>query len=152
MISIGRFLFGSRRRRWKLVRPPEQVQWRPVRPRSGQGPVRAQRAGADCSIKTKGGALRARSGEDFIVTYPDGAQSVVRGDIFTRLYEPLGDGRYRKRTDLIFHAFELDRPALVHTLEGPQTAEPGDWVIEGVKGELWPVPRAEAVKKYEVVS
>ncbi|HRP11124.1 MAG TPA: hypothetical protein PLK37_08830 [Terricaulis sp.] len=142
--------FGvRRRRRWVIDSPPENVDWRPVRPRANQTPVRARRAEADCIVETRGGQLRARGGRDFIVTYDHGGQAVVRGDIFERSYEPLGDGRFRKRTDVIFHAFELDRPAIVHTLEGPQSAEPGDWVVEGVAGELWPVPRAEAVKKYD---
>lgn len=27
---------------------------------------------------------------------------------------------------------------IIHTLEGEMRAEPGDWVIKGVKGELYP--------------
>ena len=27
---------------------------------------------------------------------------------------------------------------LIHTLEGPLVAQPGDWIIKGVKGELYP--------------
>ncbi len=141
-------LFNRERRRWVIDTPPENVDWRPIRPRANQPPVRARRAEADCTIETRAGALRARGGCDFIVDY-GASRAVVRGDIFERTYEPLGDGRYRKRTDVIFHAFTLDRPALVHTLEGPQKAEPGDWLIEGATGELWPVPHAEAVQKYE---
>lgn len=139
----------AKRRRWEINAPPENVEWRPVRPRPDQPPVRAYRAEADCSVETGGGVLQARGGRDFIIDYGGGSRAVVRGDIFARTYEALGEGRYRKRTDVIFHAFTLDRPALIHTLEGPQNAEPGDWVLEGVSGELWPVPRAEAVKKYD---
>ena len=27
---------------------------------------------------------------------------------------------------------------VIHTLEGAMTAQPGDWIIRGVKGELYP--------------
>jgi hypothetical protein len=39
----------------------------------------------------------------------------------------------------------------VKTLEGDQQAKPGDWIMQGVAGELWPVPREEALRKYEPV-
>lgn len=31
-----------------------------------------------------------------------------------------------------------DRPVIIHTLEGDMEAMPGDWIIRGVKGELYP--------------
>ncbi|HRE42934.1 MAG TPA: hypothetical protein PKY87_03065 [Terricaulis sp.] len=136
-------------RRWEIKNPPQNVDWRVIRPRAGQESVRAWRAEENSSVQTRVGALQARAGLDYIVEYEGGARAVVRGDIFERSYEPLGDGRFQKRRDVQMRAFTLDRPALVHTLEGPQEAEPGDWVIEGVVGEIWPVPRAAAVKKYE---
>jgi hypothetical protein len=146
MSALSRW-FGARGR-VVIDNPPENVDWRPIRPKPNQPPVRARRAEADCTVETRSGALQARGGVDYIIDY-GASRAVVRGDIFERTYQPLGDGRFRKRTDVIFHAFTLDRPAMVHTLEGPQKAEPGDWVIEGAVGELWPVPRAEAVKKYD---
>lgn len=148
MMSL-RSIFSPPRRRMVIDTPPENVDWRPIRPRADQPPIRARRAEADCVVSAGGGDLHARGGKDFIVEYGNGARSVVRGDIFERVYEPMGDGRFRKRTDVIFHAFTLDRRAVIHTLEGPQNADPGDWVIEGVAGELWPLPHAEAVKKYD---
>ena len=65
------------------------------------------------------------------------------------MYEPLGGGLYRKRTDVIFRYFTLKRRVLVQTLEGPQVAKPGDWIMQGVKGELWPVSSEKAREKYE---
>jgi hypothetical protein len=38
---------------------------------------------------------------------------------------------------------------MVHTLEGDQKAAAGDWIVQGVTGELWPVPREKALKKYD---
>lgn len=31
-----------------------------------------------------------------------------------------------------------DDPLVIHTLEGPMTVGWGDWIIQGVKGELYP--------------
>lgn len=29
--------------------------------------------------------------------------------------------------------------AMIDTLEGAMRAEPGDWIVKGVEGEVWPV-------------
>ncbi len=31
------------------------------------------------------------------------------------------------------------REMLIHTLEGPHWARPGDWIIRGIDGEIYPV-------------
>lgn len=33
---------------------------------------------------------------------------------------------------------DFDRVVVIHTLEGKMTAQPGDWIIKGVKGEFYP--------------
>jgi hypothetical protein len=47
----------------------------------------------------------------------------------------------------------LARPArageTIHTLEGPVTAADGDWVIQGNRGEQWPVPDDEFRRRYD---
>lgn len=139
----------SRRVHDVIDAPPDDVDWISLKPKPNQMPVRAWRAEADCDIRTKGGALHARGGEDYIVQYPSRDRSVVRGDIFERTYEALGGGLYRKRSDYIVRSFVLDGPALVHTLEGVQTAEAGDCVLQGTAGEMWTMPAAEAAEKYE---
>lgn len=136
--------------REEIEAPPEGVTWTQVRPQPSSA-VRARRAEADCKIETANGMMRARGGEDYIVDYGGGDRSVVRGDLFDRLYEPLGGGLFRKRTDVILRYFTLNRAVLVQTLEGPQKAEPGDWIMQGLAGELWPVPREKALKKYESI-
>lgn len=48
--------------------------------------------------------------------------------------------------DWIWSAFENttlratngDDPLIVRTLEGDMTVSPGDWIIQGVKGEIYP--------------
>lgn len=38
----------------------------------------------------------------------------------------------------------------IHTLEGIMTAQPGDWIIRGVKGELYPCKPDIFAATYEV--
>ena len=64
-------------------------------------------------------------------------------------YARTGDSCYTKRSDVVLRCFTLDRPVMVKTLEGLQRAAAGDWIVEGVAGELWPVPRTKALAKYE---
>jgi hypothetical protein len=41
--------------------------------------------------------------------------------------------------------------ASIHTLEGTHTANPGDWIIRGVKGELYPCKPDIFAQTYEAV-
>lgn len=150
MNLIG-FIFGERPRRAPLTEPPEGVTLHPIRPRAVQMPVRAWRAEADREIETKEGRLHARGGEDFIVDHGEGSYAVVKPDIFERTYELLGGGLYRKRTDVTLRYFTLDHAATIQTLEGAHHANKGDWIVQGVNGELWPVPPEAAREKYEPV-
>lgn len=131
-----------------LVRPPPGVRWRKVRHKQG-APVRAWLAESDGVLERKRGPLRYRRGDDYIVEYGDDDSAVVKRSIFERTYARRDDGRYEKRADIVYRCFTLPYPVLVRTLEGHQRAQPGDWIIEGVDGELWPVRMAEARRKYE---
>lgn len=128
--------------------PPANADWRRVRPRDTGEAVRAWLAESDSVVESGGGKLKARGGQDMIVAGGTGSRSVVRRDVFDRTYKDLGGGAYTKRTDVILRYFTLDRPAIVRTLEGERGAEPGDWIMQGVMGELWPVPQDEAERKY----
>ena len=110
---------------------------------------RAWIAESDCHIHTDHGVLQARGGKDYVLAHGPGEHSIVRKDIFEIMYQPLGGGLYRKRTDVIFRYFTLKRRVVVQTLEGLQPAKPGDWIMQGVKGELWPVSQEKAREKYE---
>jgi len=132
-----------------ITEAPTHAKWTFIRPRDDQFSVRARRAEADCTIETSHGRLSARGGQDFIVTHGPDDHSVVKPDIFERTYEPLGGGLYRKRTDVTLRYFTLKHPAVIRTLEGDQQARAGDWIVEGVAGELWPVPPDKAREKYE---
>ena len=127
---------------------PRHARWHEVRAKPDRERVRARRAEANHEVKTAQGKLQARGG-DYVVTYESGDQGVVRPDIFEKTYEPDGIGRYKKRSDIVLRYFTLERPALIHTLEGEQRAEPGDWIMQGVAGELWPVAQEKALQKYD---
>lgn len=44
-----------------------------------------------------------------------------------------------------------DGTMLIKTLEGEMTAQPGDWIIRGVKGELYPCKPDIFAATYEAV-
>ncbi|MEZ5958887.1 MAG: hypothetical protein R3C30_00475 [Hyphomonadaceae bacterium] len=149
-MNLVHVLFGEKpTQRAALIRePPRGVSLREVRAKDAPA-KRAWIAETDCLIHTEHGVLQARGGKDYVLAHGPGDHSVVRKDIFEAMYEPLGGGLYRKRTDVIFRYFTLKRRVVVQTLEGPQAAKPGDWIMQGVKGELWPVSPEKAREKYE---
>ncbi|GAM99499.1 hypothetical protein U91I_03153 [alpha proteobacterium U9-1i] len=152
-MTLFELIFG---RRPKAIRPhdlatietpPENADWRAVRPRR-LGRVSAELAREDGAMETEHGTLSYSAGEHYIVTSRDNAKSVVRKDIFEKTYRKRLTGGYEKRPDVIYRYFTLDRPAMIKTPEGPQRAEPGDWIMQGVVGEMWPVSAQEAERKY----
>ncbi|MGQ0531801.1 MAG: hypothetical protein ACT4OF_03805 [Caulobacteraceae bacterium] len=151
-MNVMRALFGAApalpSRSDPITAPPRGAQLRKVKAKASPA-KRAWLAEEDCVVQTEHGALRARAGKDFILAHGPGDHSVVRRDIFEAMYQPLGGGLYRKRTDVILRYFILKRRVVVQTLEGPQAAKPGDWLMQGIKGELWPVSPEKAREKYE---
>jgi len=148
-MNLGALVFGARPLR-RISAAPPGVKWRRIRPRR-QAPVEARLAETDCEVDTGAGVLRAEAGRHYVVRYADGSRAVVAADIFRRTYEPVGAGLYVKRTDLTLRYFTLPHRVIVETMEGDQTAQAGDWIVEGVTGELWPAPAAKAAEKYEHV-
>jgi len=148
-MNVAEFIFGKRRRD-VIDEARDDMDWRHARPKPSP-PVRAWLAETDCSVETGQGPLKARGGKDYIIAYGAGDRAVVRRDIFERTYAPAGAGAYVKRTDVVLRYFVLQAPAIVETLEGPQRGAAGDWVMQGVAGELWPVPAAKALSKYDPI-
>jgi hypothetical protein len=151
-MNLVSFLFGKARGSDAIVsEPPDDVEWRLARPKPNQPAVRARRAEADCVVTTAQGQLHARGGKDYLVTYDLDDHAVVDAEIFERTYKALGSGLFRKRSDIILRYFTVDYPCVVETKEGEQRAAAGDWIMQGVAGELWPVPREKALQKYDPV-
>ncbi len=150
-MNFAHLLFGEKPmspRSVPISEVPPGARLRQVRAREAPA-KRAWLAEADAKVDTEHGVLQAHGGRDYVLAHGPGEHSVIRKDIFEAMYEPLGGGLYRKRTDVIFRYFTLKRRVLVQTLEGPQVAQPGDWIMQGVKGELWPVSPEKAREKYE---
>ena len=60
---------------------------------------------------------------------------VKRGEL-----SDIGTGKwqlYRKRP-VVISAYRTAEQVEIETWEGTMTAEPGDWIIRGVQGELYP--------------
>ena len=45
--------------------------------------------------------------------------------------------KFRKKP-IVIEAFQTKERVEIHTLEGDMVANPGDWIITGVKGEQYP--------------
>ena len=50
------------------------------------------------------------------------------------------DERFKKyrKIPVVVEAYQTDKEMEIETLEGTMKADPGDWIIRGVKGELYP--------------
>lgn len=64
-----------------------------------------------------------------------------RNDAPTWLFEALGDGR------MAFTNYGLE----IRTLEGRMIADSGDWIIKGVKGEIYPCKPDIFAETYEAI-
>ena len=53
--------------------------------------------------------------------------------------------------DVIYGPTEITDSAFIETLEGRMEAKPGDWIIRGVKGELYPCKPDIFEATYEAV-
>lgn len=57
---------------------------------------------------------------------------------------------YRKKP-VVIEAYQTDVEIKIETLEGVMTANPGDWIITGVKGEKYPCKPDIFEATYEAV-
>lgn len=58
--------------------------------------------------------------------------------------------KYRKKP-IIIEAYQTDKELEIETLEGTMKANKGDWIIKGVKGELYPCKHDVFKETYEEV-
>ena len=58
--------------------------------------------------------------------------------------------KYRKKP-VIIEAYQTDKELTIETLEGTMKANKGDWIIKGVKGELYPCKPDVFEETYEKV-
>lgn len=92
--------------------------------------------------------LQAQAG-DYLVS--DGASSwPVAKDVFEMTYTPTGNGSYVKTATV--QAVQMDHDFVVETLEGTAAGKTGDFLVQGPKGEAWPIPRDTFFGTYKQVS
>lgn len=57
-----------------------------------------------------------------------------------------------RKKPVVVLATQLEKDTAIETLEGRMQAKAGDWLIKGVKGELYPVRRDIFEETYEIIS
>jgi hypothetical protein len=148
-VSLFTFVFGRipHRPLQTLDHAPPGVRWRSVRPKPSIA-VRAEIARESGEIEKEAGVLRYEAGKHYIIHYGPQDSAPVRREVFEQTYERRDDGLYEKRTDIVLRYFTLSYPVIVETLEGDELAHPGDWIMQGVIGELYPIAARDAEAKY----
>lgn len=58
--------------------------------------------------------------------------------------------KFRKKP-VVIEAVQLTRKLVIETLEGKMVGEPGDWLITGVAGEMYPCKDKIFKQTYEPV-
>jgi hypothetical protein len=83
---------------------------------------------------------------DWRVVDGGGDERTVRDPEFRDSHEPLG-GDFWLRTGN-YRAWRVSQAVVLRTREGRATALPGDWVVEGARGERWPVTDDQFRRSY----
>jgi len=83
--------------------------------------------------------------EDWAV-HEDGKIWSVRDGIFQDTYEAAGEGHWRRKG--LVQARPANPGETIDTLEGPNNAAAGDWIVRGVDAEQWPIPGDEFARRY----
>ncbi|HEY0933582.1 MAG TPA: hypothetical protein VGD91_07565 [Trebonia sp.] len=98
-------------------------------------------------------AWRRRTGEelhgeagDWRVIDDHGHERTVGDAEFRAAHDFIGGWRWRRIG--AFRAWPVSETLVLRTKEGSATAFPGDWVVEGVHGERWPVSNQQFQRSY----
>lgn len=114
------------------------------------GTVVAHRHTAPWSWTSASGQTMHADAGDWEVSGEGGDTWSVRDDIFRLTYQPV-DGEHWRR-DGVVQARPAHTGEVIDTLEGPLTAQAGDWVVRGPAGEQWPVRPEAFGRQYERVA
>jgi hypothetical protein len=123
---------------------PSDERWAPYR---RTGTVTAQQRSTAWTWTSHSGETMNADAGDWEVRDGDADSWSVRDDIFRSTYEHLDGDRWHRGGVVV--ARRARGGETVNTLEGPVTAADGDWVVQGVEGEQWPVPGEEFARRYE---
>lgn len=134
-----------------IVTPPKGVTWIQVTARAEGRTVRAKLVKRHGRLRTQRGVIAYAPERHYIVDYGHGDRAVARRDIFERVYRDVGGGKYEKRPEIVYRYFTLPYDVTVQTAEGPEAAKAGDWIMEGVEGELYPISPDHAREIYQTL-
>jgi hypothetical protein len=137
----------------------EDVGFMPIVPEGGPpaaaefcriGTIRARRLHARrLWTRLSGDELHGNAG-DWRVVDNSGDERTVRDLEFRESHEPLGDGVWRRTGT--FRAWQIRESLVLRTMEGRAVARPGDWVVEGPRGQRWPVTDDQFRRSYTQMS
>jgi hypothetical protein len=110
------------------------------------GTVRARRLYARRPWTRRPGEELHGNPGDWRVVDDAGDERTVRDLEFRDSHAPLG-GELWQRTGA-YRAWQVSEAVVLRTMEGRAIAQPGDWVVEGSRGERWPVSDSQFRRTY----
>jgi len=122
--------------------PPEAAEFLRI------GTVRARRLHARRPWTRLSGDELSGDAGDWRVVDERGNERTVRDVEFRASHEPLGGVRWRRTGT--YHAWQVSDDLVLRTMEGRARARPGDWVVEGHRGERWPVTDDQFRRTYQI--
>jgi hypothetical protein len=120
--------------------PPEAAEFLRI------GTVQAERLHIRRPWNRRSGDDLSGDAGDWRVVDDRGNERTVRDSEFLDSHAPL-DGKRWRRTGT-YHAWQVTEDLVLRTMEGRATARPGDWVVEGHRGERWPVTNQQFRRTY----
>ena len=75
-------------------------------------------------------------------------ERTVRDLDFRASHEPLGGDQWRRTGT--YSAWQVSGKLVIRTMEGPAVAQAGDWIVEGHRGQRWPVTDEQFRRTYKV--
>jgi hypothetical protein len=133
----------------------EAVGFMPVLPAAGPpgardfrriGEVRAEPLLAGQSWTHASGGRLAGACGDWRVIDDGGDERTIRNQEFRATHEPLDGNRWRRTGSV--RAWQAGEVTVLRTIEGKAVARPGDWIVQGPRGERWPVTDQQFMRGY----
>jgi hypothetical protein len=133
----------------------EAVGFMPVLPAGGPRVARNfRRIGEVCAERlvtgqswthASGGRLTGACG-DWKIIDGSGVERTIRDREFRATHEPLDGNRWRRAGTV--RAWPASEVTVLRTIEGKAVARPGDWLVQGPRGERWPVTGEQFNRSY----
>jgi Trk K+ transport system NAD-binding subunit len=101
------------------------------------GEVLAERLMASQTWRRQSGDQLTGAAGDWSVVDDAGDERTIRDLEFRASHEQLSGNRWR-RTGYV-RAWRVSEAVALRTMEGRAVAQPGDWIVQGPRGERWPV-------------